>query len=91
MENDVVLATGTQMSRDELDKKAGPLPIITIYAQPTDYPEHFVARLFAMDKPTEYIWLSRTLEPLRETARQLQLTHFPRNPEDDPVIVESWL
>ena len=91
MENDVVLETGARMSREELNGKAGPVPIIAIYAQPTDYPEHYVARLFAMNKATPYIWLSKTLEPLRETAASLQLTRFPRNPEDDPVIVETWL
>lgn len=66
-------------------------PILwTIYKHPSDYPDKYVARKFILDKPTSEILIGDTLEEIRKML-PLGLTRFDRNPEDDPVIVETWI
>jgi hypothetical protein len=69
----------------------GPLPIWTIYEQPEDFPNCFVARLWLGEEATAEIMVCPDLEPIREALRQKGLVVIPRDDDDDPVIVESWL
>lgn len=69
------------------------LPIWTIYERPADYPDLFVARLFIGGKPSAKALFGRTLDEVRAV-----LTHtypglfcIPRDPRDEPQIVETWL
>lgn len=67
----------------------------TIFHNPTDYPgkmvvRKFIARNGAVIPSAEPLCICDTLEECRaRIPRGLILT--PRSPEDDPVIVESWI
>jgi hypothetical protein len=73
-------------------------PLWTIYDHPADYPDMFVARLWHLitGEPVEGapVLTASTLDQLRgdvQHATDFVLCCIPRQPEDDPVIVESWL
>lgn len=68
----------------------------TIYERPADFPDHFVVRphLITRDGPVaqQVGCLTDSLEQAREVASDDGWRHLiPRAPEDDPVIVETWL
>ena len=72
------------------------LRIWTVYERPKDYPDSYVARLFEVDadgsRPTESIIICERLEQLQDMLEfEMHLTKLMRHPEDDPVIVETWL
>jgi hypothetical protein len=64
--------------------------IWTIYDHPSDFPDKFVARCFHYDKPTEAFLLADTLDEIRRLIPQ-GLYRLDRQPNDDPVIVETWI
>ncbi len=69
-----------------------PLHMWTIYEHPLDYPEHFVVREWICCDPP-LAGPARLAETL-EAARLLVPPHLyrqPRNPDDDPFIVETWM
>lgn len=70
------------------------LCIWTIYDHPRDYPTSFVARLSVIHGPTPVmtskVFTGATLEAVRDQLPE-GLASLPRNPQDDPVIVECWL
>ena len=74
--------------------KARPLIMYAVYRQPADYPSSFVVRRW-------FLWSGRAVAdqhplavtPTLELARAAipdPLLHFPRQPADDPAIVETW-
>ena len=67
----------------------------TIYDHPTDYPEYYVARrsvIAAGHTDAEpHAYLSKSLEGLRDMMVRMGLVCLARHPQDDPVIVETWL
>lgn len=65
--------------------------IWTVYASPSDYPGLYVARLHTMQGPARSIITCEDLDGLRATLASMGLVCLPRSPEDDPVIIESWL
>lgn len=71
------------------------LRIWTIYDHPKDFPDTFVVRPHDLlaGGIIEYSegYACPDIEVLREHMRAMGLTCIPRRPEDDPVIVESWL
>lgn len=71
------------------------LRIWTVYDHPTDFPEHYVARLFLVtgkgSEATTITAINRDLKLLREQLERLGLTRLPRDPNDEPQIVESWV
>jgi hypothetical protein len=66
----------------------------TVYEKPRDYPNDFVARAFAIRRggmvPLERIIVAPTLNALR-ARMPFGLYRLPREPADDPIIVETWL
>lgn len=60
--------------------------IITIYKNPSDYPDKFVARIFNICTPTQYISLAGTLEGIMEKMPDNKV-FFERTEKDDPVII----
>lgn len=72
-----------------------PLKLFTIYDHPKDYPDHFVVRGFTIAGGVPIPDKEPLLFKYLEVARQLMLGagkhRLPPNPEDDPVIVESWI
>jgi hypothetical protein len=70
------------------------LPMWVIYDHPTDFPDHFVARMhysLPTPEPTGHVMLSPNVESLRDFFAASGCTLFTRSPEDDPVIIETWL
>jgi hypothetical protein len=75
-----------------MDHKA--LEMWTIYDHPKDMPDHFVARCFLIDhgvQATQAVVTFDNLRAVRNHFRDLGMTCLPRFPDDDPVIVETWL
>jgi len=66
------------------------LPIITVYYNPTDYPDKYIARLFLTDKLTNLIVMGDTLEEIRKVIPS-HMTRLAPTKRDHPVIVEVWL
>lgn len=85
-QKDLVLDTFKGIPLQKLSK----YPVITIYKNPKDYPNNFVARLFDFSKPTKMIVLKDSLEEIRE-AIPGTMVWFPRLREDDEKIVECWM
>jgi hypothetical protein len=68
------------------------ISIWTIYDHPTDYPEHYVARLFHGETPTDSVIQSKDLDTIRGIMiADFGLTCLTRSPDDDPKIIETWL
>ena len=72
----------------------GTLSLWTIYDHPKDYPDHFVAQKWVIEngqkKWTDRILLHTSLEGLRAQL-PIGLYCLPRQEEDDPIIVETWV
>lgn len=66
------------------------LPLICIYNSPSDYSGKYVARLWDVDKPTNMVAIAESLEEIRE-AKPPEMMIMDRMPNDDPVIVETWI
>lgn len=62
-----------------------------IYKNPPEYPEAFVARRYVRAKPTEGVVISLKLEKIRAKMEDMRLRRVPRNPGDDPAILEIWI
>lgn len=65
-------------------------PMIAIYHNPQDFPGAYVARLWELDKPTDFVMIADTLLKIREGIPG-NFARIDRAPEDDPVIVETWV
>lgn len=73
-------------------------PIWTIYDHPSDYPDCFVARAYPIGSlepdPNEPALTAATVEELRKKVQaraRFVLDCLPRDHDDDPCVVESWL
>lgn len=70
------------------------LTIWTIYEKPKDFPNSLVARRWKISaggkKATDCIIIGQTLEEVRNLL-PYGLTIVPRETNDDPCIVESWI
>lgn len=79
---------------DEILATPAALGMWVVYAHPSDFPDEFVARRFTIDGgrecATDEILRAASLDALRRLAPP-RLGRIPRNPSDDPVIVECWL
>lgn len=68
-------------------------PLISIYFNPKDYPDNYVARVFDM-RPgevhvTRYIMVSADLEKLRN-AMPSGFSYMDKTSSDDSELVEVW-
>jgi endonuclease V-like protein UPF0215 family len=66
------------------------IPLICVYKNPADYPGKYIARLWDVDRPTNIIAIAESLEEIRE-AKPAEMVIMQRHPNDDPVIVETWI
>jgi hypothetical protein len=68
----------------------------TIYDHPSDYPDHFVVRAWAIlpglsePQPTQEHYLAESLDEARSKIPPDRVC-FQREDGDDPNIVETWL
>lgn len=67
------------------------LPIITVYQNPQDFPDKFVARLFDVDQPTPYTVVKDSLKEVRQAIPQHVFYKIPPMESDDPSIIEVWV
>lgn len=76
-------------------RNKGYTPIITVFFNPKDCPDKYIARIFVVESgktmATKYCIVADTLEGMRAQIPTNHLLCFPRSPEDDPCVVESWL
>jgi len=68
----------------------------TIYQNPSDFPGLYVARPFDIGPDGsvtsgEAAMLATEIGPLRAEMETRGLYCVPRQPHDDPVVVETWL
>lgn len=61
-----------------------------IYYNTSDYPDKFVARKWIGGSPTDDFLVTDTIEEARAKVPS-GLVCINRYPQDDPVIVETWL
>lgn len=73
-----------------IDYRCFALPMFTLYAHPSDFPGHFVLRLFDIDQPTDIVFLADT-EDQAVMAVPEGFVRLNRNPADDPVIVATYI
>lgn len=70
------------------------LPMWTVYEMPADLPNEFVARKWLAVggelQATSELVRGDSLDAVRDRL-PAGLYRLPRNPEDDPRIVETWL
>ena len=70
------------------------LPLITIYRFPIDYPTKYVARLWFIKRHeierTKIVIITDSFEEILK-KKPLHMDRYERYPDDDPVIMESWL
>lgn len=70
------------------------IPMIAIYVHPKDYPDKYVARLWATGKfgprASLYIVIADSLEDIRKAVPP-GMFRWPRDVKDDPVLVETWI
>lgn len=73
------------------------LDVWTIFDHPLDYPSSFVVRRASISATgiatLDEVWLFEDLDQCRAFIDETQpgLIMFPRDPSDDPVIVECWM
>jgi hypothetical protein len=71
------------------------LSIWVIYDHPRDYPHAFVARRHIAygpnAGPTDDVVVNEKLLVVRKAMQRRFLTCMPRFPDDDPMILETWL
>jgi hypothetical protein len=68
----------------------GPLEMFVVYDHPRDFPGHFVVRRWLGGRPTADFAIADTLEAARAEV-PIGLHRLPREPDDDRVIVETWV
>lgn len=72
--------------------------IWVVYDHPIDFPDQFVARKFLGINPTDDYYSDKSLAAVREWIYSEaskcglgQPYRMPRHPNDDPVILETWM
>ena len=91
-------AASNQVTFDQmhvyLDTLRDRLPVFTVTDHPTDFPDFYVARLhlsLPQPQPMPLTIMDKNLERLQTTMQALGLVKLDRSPEDDPVILETWI
>ncbi|MPM90789.1 hypothetical protein SDC9_137911 [bioreactor metagenome] len=65
------------------------IAMIVVYEKPKDYPQNYIARLWDGNIPTHYAVIRNSLEDIRLAIPPMH--RISRHPDDDPVIVETWI
>lgn len=76
----------------EVDLGGIGIPVITVYRQPRDYPDKYVARVFDLKAPTNLVVLRDDLKDLQEDIREhTDMVFCLPEKEDDGVIMGTWI
>ena len=65
-------------------------PVFTVYKNVRDFPGKYGVRLFDGTRPMRLITIRDTLDEARATIPE-GFYCVQKSPDDDPVIVETWL
>lgn len=71
-------------------KQTKVFPNFAVTYNPGDFPGKYCARLFDGQQPTRLVAVKETLEEIRATIPP-HFLRVPRQRNDDPVIIETWL
>ena len=78
-----------------MTKQDDVLKLWVVYDHPRDHPSTFIARLFVIraneSQPTSEYMTAPRLGMIRAEMMRRGLVCLPRDPSDDPKIVESWI
>lgn len=79
-------------SIQEVDLSGIKVPMIPVYRQPEDFPDHAVARVFDLDQPTDTIMVRDTVEEIQlDLRKHSRLTFIPRSSGDVPALMGVWM
>lgn len=71
------------------------LPMWVIYDHPKDMPHVFVARRWLVNargqRATDLVLIDDDIERLRDQMEMRGLIKLDRHPDDDPVVLETWV
>jgi hypothetical protein len=73
------------------------ISVWTVYKQPDDFPNHFVARRFEVQNGelhhTDQVIVAGNITAMRKHLEQYRLSGvvMPRTDNDEPTVVETWL
>lgn len=67
------------------------LPIFVVYDKPRDALESVIVRLWLTDGTTAGVWQFLDVDDANHTLEQLGLVWMPRQADDEPQIVGSWI
>lgn len=67
-------------------------PMWTVYDRPKEHPDSYVVRLWWGETPEEHAWVFDTLIEARFMIENAGGCFcIPREPNDDPAVLETWL
>ena len=77
----------------QIKKLAVKMPLITVYDSPDDYKGKYVARIFDVIKPTQFVIVKNSLADIRKDIKKVfpYMVPIARSPEDVPSVVETWM
>lgn len=79
-------------SISEVDMGGLKMPLIAVYKHPDDFPDHYVARVFDMDKPTDTVIIKSSLSEIQEDIRtNAAMIFILRGAEDVRSLVGVWV
>lgn len=72
------------------------LYIYVIFDHPSDYPDHYLIKRDNVAtgdvvRDPDYLFLAKTLDECQNEMIRLQLCPLPLSPDDDPVIIQTWI
>lgn len=71
------------------------LPMVCIFKQPKDFPDCYVARIYAVvdgePVPTDMAMIADDLQGLYHGIPTRFTLCYPRDKADDPAVVETWV
>lgn len=79
-------------SISEVDMRGLKMPFIAVYDHPVDFPDHCVARIFDINRPTDTIIVKNSLADIQKDIRENTAMLFMlRGAEDVKSLVGVWV
>lgn len=75
----------------EVDMSEMTYPLITIFFNPKDMPNKYIARLFDMQSPTNIVVIGDSIDDIRKTIPKDRFILIPRKDNDHESVVEVWM
>lgn len=76
----------------QIDFRGLRMPIIAVYEDTKDYPGLYVARVWDVNRPTNVIIVKKDLDELQQDiAKHTDMVWLQRRPQDDKVLLGTWI